>query len=327
MTSFILRRLIYMVPTILVLSIVVFVIIQLPPGDWLTSYVAGMRASGDEVSPERIEILRERYGFDKPIYVKYFKWISGIFTGDFGFSFSWNKPVGELIWSRLGLTLLVSTSTLLFTWIVSFTIGLYSATHQYSIGDYFATFIGFIGLATPNFMLALILMYLSFEFFGYSISGLFSYEFVDAPWSIAKFIDLLKHLWIPIIVSGTAGTAGLIRILRANLLDELGKPYVVTAKTKGVSNLKILFKYPVRIALIPFISTVGWTFASLISGSVITAIVLNLPTTGPMLLQALKTQDMYLAGSFIFFLSILTVIGTLVSDILLALVDPRIRFE
>ncbi len=316
-----------MIPTILLISLVVFIIIQLPPGDWLTSYVASMRAAGDEISPQRIEILRERYGFNQSFSVKYFKWIKGVFQGDLGFSFSWNKPVSQLIWDRIGLSLLLSFSTLIFTWIVSFAIGLYSATHQYSIGDYIATFIGFIGLATPNFMLALILMYISYNYFGFSVSGLFSYEYVNASWSIAKIIDLLKHLWIPIIVSGTAGTAGLIRILRANLLDEMGKPYVVTAKTKGLSNIRILFKYPVRIALIPFVSTVGWTFASLVSGSVITAIVLNLPTTGPMLLQALKTQDMYLAGSFIFFLSILTVIGTLVSDILLGLVDPRIRYE
>lgn len=327
MSRFIFRRLIFMVPTVLLISIAVFIIIQLPPGDWLTSYVAGLRAAGDEVSPERIEILRQRYGFNESVVSKYFKWISGIFRGELGFSFSWNKPVAELIWSRLGMSLLLSLSTLIFTWIVSFSIGLYSATHQYSIGDYIATFIGFIGLATPNFMLALILMYLSYEYFGYSVSGLFSYEYVNASWSIAKFVDLLKHLWIPIIVSGTAGTAGLIRILRANLLDEMGKPYVVTAKTKGLSKTRILFKYPVRIALIPFVSTVGWTFTSLVSGSVITAIVLNLPTTGPMLLKALKTQDMYLAGSFIFFLSILTVIGTLLSDILLAMVDPRIRYE
>lgn len=327
MTSYILKRIIYMIPTIFLISIAVFIIIQLPPGDWVTSYVASLRASGDDITPERIEVLRERYGFNEPIYTRYIKWIRGILRGDLGFSFSWNKPVNDLIWDRLGMTLVLSISTLLFTWTVSFIIGLYSATHQYSIGDYIATFVGFIGLATPNFMLALILMYLSFKYFGVSVSGLFSFEFINASWSLAKVMDLLKHLWIPIFVSGTAGTAGLIRILRANLLDEMGKPYVVTARTKGLSNLRILFKYPVRIALIPFVSTVGWTFPSLVSGSVITAIVLNLPTTGPMLLQALKNQDMYLAGSFIFFLSILTVIGTLVSDILLALVDPRIRFE
>ncbi|MCG8512928.1 MAG: ABC transporter permease [Halanaerobiales bacterium] len=327
MLNYIIKRFIYMIPTLLLISLVVFIVIQLPPGDWLTAYVASLRESGDEIDPITVELLRERYGFNQPFFTKYLNWISGVLQGDFGYSFGWRKPVGELIWDRLGLTLVVSVSTLLFTWIVSFAIGLYSATHQYSFGDYLATFLGFIGLATPNFMLALILMYLAYKYFGLSVSGLFSIQYAMAPWSWAKFVDLLKHLWIPIIVIGTAGTASLIRVLRANLLDELGKPYVVTARAKGLSYLRLLFKYPVRIALIPFVSTVGWTFAGLISGSVITGIVLNLPTTGPMLLQALKTQDMYLAGSFLLFLSIITVIGTLVSDLLLAIIDPRIRYE
>lgn len=327
MLIYVLKRLLYMIPTLLLISVVVFAIIQLPPGDWVTSYVAQMRVNGEDITPERIQVLKDRYGFNQPTHVKYFKWMKGIFHGDLGYSFGWNKPVSSMIWQRLGMTLLVSLSTLLFTWIVSFAIGLYSATHQYSLGDYLATTAGFVGLATPNFMLALIIMWVAYKYFGYSVSGLFSMKYVMAPWSIDKIIDLIKHLWVPIIVVGTAGTASLIRVLRANLLDELGKPYVVTAKTKGLSNLKLLFKYPVRIALIPFISTVGWTFASLVSGSVITSVVLNLPTTGPMLLKALQTQDMYLAGSFILFLSVLTVIGTLISDILLAWVDPRIRFE
>jgi len=326
--SFILKRLLAIVPTILIISVVVFVVIQLPPGDFLTSYVMRLEQEGARIPPERVEQLRRQYGLDQPGYVRYFKWMSNIlFRGDLGFSFEHGRPVNELIWERLALTIVVSFTSMLFTWVVSFMIGFYSATHQYSLGDYVATFIGFIGLATPNFVLALVLMWLSYTRFGYSYGGLFSPEFAIAPWSVAKLLDMLQNLWLPVIVIGTAGTAGLIRILRANLLDELQKPYVVTAKAKGLSNVRLVLKYPLRIALIPFISTAGWMLPNLVSGSVITAVVLNLPTTGPMMLQALQSQDMYLAGSFILFLSLLTVIGTLVSDILLALLDPRIRYS
>ncbi|KXS49014.1 MULTISPECIES: ABC transporter permease [Halanaerobium] len=326
MSKFIMHRLLFMVVTLVVISILSFIIIQLPPGDYLTSYITQLRSMGTDVSDEQIEYLREQYGLDDPIYVQYFKWIGNFITGDMGFSFSWNRPVNELVWERLGLTLVISISSLLFTWIVAFPIGIYTALRQNSLSDYFFTFLSFIGVATPNFLLALVLMYVSFKYFGINVGGLFSPEYADAAWGIGKITDLLQHLWIPVVVVGTAGTAGLVRIMRANLLDELGKPYVTTAKSKGIPNYKVILKYPVRIALNPFISTLGWQLPKLISGSTITAVVLSLPTTGPLLLDALKSQDMYLAGSFIMLLSVLTVIGTFISDILLALVDPRIRY-
>ena len=328
MIQFILRRIVLMIPTLFAISIVAFIIIQLPPGDFLTSYMANLSASGEIVEQDVIEALNQRYGLDQPIYVQYFKWISNIILrGDFGHSFDWNTPVENLIWDRLSLTLLISVSTLIFTWVIAFPIGIYSAVKQYSLGDYIATFFGFIGLAIPNFLLALILMYIAFKYFNQSVGGLFSPDYVDAPWSMAKVLDLLAHLWIPMIILGTAGAAGLIRIMRANLLDELRKPYVRTARAKGLPEWKVILKYPVRVALNPFISTVGWLLPSLVSGSIIVAVVLSLPTTGPLLLRALTSQDMFLAGSFILMLSLLTLIGTLVSDVLLAWLDPRIRFD
>ena len=327
MASYIIKRCLYLIPTLVVISIVVFIVIQLPPGDYVTTYVMRLEQEGISVSQHRIEQMRSNYGLDQPMYIRYFKWITGVLRGDYGFSFEWNKPVAELIGARLSLTIAVSLTSLIFTWLVSFVIGFYSATHQYSLGDYFATTLGFVGLATPNFMIALVLMWFAYTKFGYTYGGLFSPEYAMAPWSLGKFFDLMKNLWLPVLVIGTSGTAGQIRILRANLLDELAKPYVTTARAKGVSEIKLILKYPVRIALIPFVSTAGWRLSSLVSGSVVTATVLNLPTTGPMLLQALKSQDMYLAGSFILFLSLLTVIGTLLSDILLAVLDPRIRYQ
>ena len=246
--------------------------------------------------------------------------------GDFGRSMEWNRPVAEIIGERLVLTFVLSLFTLLFTWIIAFPIGVFSAVRQYSIGDYIATFLGFLGLATPDFLFALVLMWIFFAYFNQSVGGLFSPDFVEQPWSLAKVWDMAKHLIVPMIVLGTSGTASLIRIMRSNLLDELHRPYVVTARSKGLSETRLLIKYPVRAALNPFISTVGWYLPSLVSGSTIVAVVLSLPTTGPLLLRALLSQDMYLAGSFIFFLSSLTVIGTLISDILLAWLDPRIRF-
>lgn len=327
MASYIVKRLLYTIPTIFVISVVVFAVIQLPPGDYVTSYVMRLEQEGNSVSQQRIDQMRRQYGLDQPGYVRYIKWMSGVLKGDFGYSFEWNRPVIELIGSRLALTFVVSFTSLIFTWVVGFLIGFYSATHQYSVGDYLATSLGFIGLATPNFMLALVIMWFAYARFGYTYGGLFSPEYLIAPWDLAKVGDMVKHLWLPVVVIGTSGTAGQIRILRANLLDELQKPYVITAKAKGVPNWKLVLKYPVRIALIPFISTAGWRLSTLVSGSVVTATVLNLPTTGPMLLQALKSQDMYLAGSFILFLSLLTVLGTLISDILLAVLDPRIRYE
>jgi peptide/nickel transport system permease protein len=316
-----------MLITLFVISVISFVIIQLPPGDYLTSYIASLAATGETVDQATIEALRKQYGLDLPIYVQYFKWLWGILHGDFGYSFSWNRPVSELLWGRLGLSVLVSTVAVIFSWVSGFLIGMYSATHQYSTGDYLATFLGYIGLATPNFLLALVLLWLVYSTTGVNLGGLFSPQYLDAPWSFAKFVDMLKHLWLPMIVVGTAGMAGLIRTLRANLLDELHKPYVEAALSKGLPENKVFWKYPLRIAMIPFISTVGWSLPGIFSGETITAIVLNLPTVGPLLLGALQSQDMYLAGSLVMFLSFFTVIGTLISDILLAWVDPRIRFE
>lgn len=316
-----------MIPVVIAISIISFIIIQLPPGDFLTSYISQLSQSGQAIDQAEIAALRARYGLDQPLYKQYITWVSGVLKGDFGYSFSWKRPVADLIWERLALTVVVSGVTMLFTWIVSFPIGVYSATHKYSVVDYILTFVGFIGLATPTFLLALVLMWIAYSQFGMSVGGLFSPEFVDASWSLAKVVDMLKHLWLPVIVVGLAGTASFIRTLRANLLDELNRPYVVTARAKGLSEGKLLFKYPVRIAMIPFIATVGWSLPGLISGEGVAAIVLNIPTTGPLLLNALLQQDMYLAGAFIMLLSLLTVIGTLISDILLAWIDPRIRYE
>lgn len=285
-----------------------------------------MEQSNIDVSQELVNNLKARYGLDQPLYVQYYKWILGFVQGDFGYSFLYQRPVNTLIGERLLLTITVTFTTMIFTWIVAFPIGIYSAIKQYSIGDYIFTFLGFVGLSIPNFMLALVLMFMGARYFGFSVGGLFSTEYINAPWTWAKVIDLMTHIWIPVIVIGTANTAGMIRITRANLLDELSKPYVTTARAKGLPEWKSILKYPVRVALNPFISTVGWRIPRLISGGAIVAIVLALPTTGPMFLNALRNQDMYLAGSFIMFLSTLTIFGTLISDILLIWLDPRIRY-
>jgi peptide/nickel transport system permease protein len=328
MLGYIIKRLLYMIPTLFGMSIIAFMIIQLPPGDYLTSMLASMADSGVNVDPAQIERYRQIYGFDDPLWAQYLKWITGIlFRGDFGYSFEWNRPVADLIWERMGSTLSISIAALLFVWAISLPIGIYSAIRRHSVGDYTFTFLGFIGLAVPNFIMALTLMYVSYRYLGQSVGGLFSPEYAEAPWSWNKFLDLLAHLWIPIIVIGTNGTAALIRILRANLTDELNKPYVITAKAKGLPEHRVVMKYPVRIALNPFVSAIGWVLPELISGVTITAIVLNLPTAGPLLLRALISQDMYLAGSFILLMGVLTLIGMLISDLLLALLDPRIRFQ
>lgn len=328
MLRYIIKRLIYMIPTLIGMSIIAFLIIQLPPGDYLTSMLASMADSGVNVDDAQIARYREIYGFDDPFIVQYAKWMWGIISRwDFGYSFEWNRPVWSLIAERLAPTLSVSLLALVFVWVVSLPIGIYSAMRRHSVGDYFFTFLGFLGLAIPNFIMALTLMYLAYKYMGQSVGGLFSREFAEAPWSWAKFADLLAHLWIPIIVIGTNGTAALIRILRANLTDELNKPYVITAKAKGLPEYKVVLKYPVRIALNPFVSAIGWVLPELISGVTITAIVLNLPMMGPLLLRALTVQDMYLAGSIILLLGVLTLIGMLISDILLAILDPRIRFS
>lgn len=327
MLYYIIRRFLFMVVILLALSVVVFIIIQLPPGDYLTSLVITLEAQGHIVSKEEIASLSKRYGLDLPIYRQYFKWMRQMAQGDFGKSFEYNEPVSELLRKRLPLTIMISICTLIFIYVVAIPIGIHSATHQYSLGDYTFTIIGFIGLATPNFLLALILMFLFYKYFGLSVGGLFSVEYITAAWSIGKFMDMVKHLPIPIIVIGTAGTAGLIRVMRSCLLDELKKQYVITARAKGVAERTLLFKYPVRMAVNPIISTLGWTLPTIVSGETITAIVLSLPTTGPLLYQALLTQDMYLAGSTIMMLTFLTVVGTFISDLLLVWIDPRIRYE
>lgn len=327
MAAYIIRRLIYMIPTIIIISLIAFTVIQLPPGDFLTSYIVQLESQGAQVTDEQVQSLKQRYGLGQPFYKQYTKWIWGILQGDFGMSWNWNQPVRELIAERLPFTLVISLSTLLFTYIVAIPIGIYSAVKQYSIGDYLFTTFGFLGLSIPNFLLALVLMFIFFTYFGVSIGGLFSSEYRDAAWSWGKLLDLINHLWIPIIVIGTAGTAGMIRIMRGVLLDELGKDYISTARAKGVKEWKVVIKHAVRIAINPLISQAAFRLPRIISGAAITSIVLGLPTTGPLLLEALQTQDMYLAGSFIFLLSILTVIGTFLSDILLAWIDPRISYD
>lgn len=327
MLSFLLRRILYMIPTVFLVSIVTFIIIQLPPGDYLDTLAAELSDSGG-LDTGTMEALREQYGLGQSIYVQYYKWITGIlFRGDFGLSFEKNLPVTDLIWDRLGWTFGISLLTLLFIWMTALPIGIYSAVRKYSVGDYAATLFGFIGLAVPNFLLALVMMYIAFKYFGQSVGGLVSPEYLDEPWGWDKFVDLLKHIWMPIVVVGTSGAAALIRIMRANLLDELYRPYVVTARAKGMTEFQLLMKYPVRVALNPFISTIGWILPTLVSGEIIVSVVMNLPTTGPMLLRALLVQDMYLAGSLILIVSLLTVLGTLISDVLLAWIDPRIRYQ
>lgn len=327
MLRYIAWRIAMMVPTLLLISMLVFAIIELPPGDYFESYAAELRAQGENADMDKLDRLRAEYGFDKPAYVRYFYWVGGMLHGDFGYSFEYELPVSDVVGDRMWLTVLVSFFTIVFTWIIAFPIGMYSATHQYSWGDYGLTFLGLIGIAIPNFMLALILMYFANIWFGTSIGHLMDQEFLDQPMSWAKAKSILDHLWIPVIIVGTAGTAGMIRRLRANLLDELQKQYVVTARAKGLHPFRALVKYPLRMALNFFVSDIGSILPAIISGAEITAIVLSLETTGPMLIKALQSQDMYLAGSFLMFLAFLTVIGVLISDLALAMLDPRIRLQ
>ena len=327
MLRYILWRIAVMIPTLLVISALVFTIIELPPGDYFESYIAELKAQGEGVNLEQIEALRAQYGFDQPLVLRYFYWLIGMLHGDFGYSFEFQLPVSEVVGDRLWLTVMVSFVTIIFTWLIAFPIGIYSATHQYSWSDYGLTFLGLIGLAIPNFMLALILMYFANMWFGTSIGHLMDLEYLAEPMSWAKAKSILEHLWIPVVIIGTAGTAGMIRRLRANLLDELRKQYVTTARAKGLHPLRALIKYPLRMALNFFISDIGSILPAVISGAEITAIVLSLETTGPMLIKALQSQDMYLAGSFLMFLAFLTVIGVLISDLALALLDPRIRLQ
>ncbi|MDE0142537.1 MAG: ABC transporter permease [Caldilineaceae bacterium SB0670_bin_27] len=328
MLAYIVQRILLIIPMLIAISILSFAVIQLPPGDFLTSYVAQLRQEGDEVDEAELESLRQRYGLGQPAYVQYFKWIYGVLVkGDWGQSFEWQKPVSELIWERLGLTMALSMGALLVGWFIAIPVGVYSATHQYSWLDYLMTTFSFVGLGTPGFLLALIILFMAQSLLGVNVGGLFSDEYVLEPWSWPKIVDMLKHIWVPMLIVAVNGTAGNIRITRANLLDELNKPYVETARAKGVKESSLIWKYPVRVALNPFFSTVGWSLASLVSGTTLVAMVLSLQTTGPLLLRSLTSQDMYLAGSFLFLLSTLTVIGTLLSDVLLAIVDPRIRLQ
>ena len=355
MFALIVRRILWLIPTLVAISFISFAIIQLPPGDFLTMQILALEESGQQVDMEQIEALREEFNLNDPFLVQYAKWFNDLLpfgfprtegryiwvpqeAGGYGFnwprpkwpdlgrSMEWNRPVTEVIGERLPLTIVLSVSTLLFTWLMAIPIGIYSALRQYSVGDYFFTLVGFIGLATPNFLLALIFMYVGYQMYG-TAGGLFSIEYQDAPWSLGRVWDLAKHIWVPIIVIGTAGTAGMIRVMRGNLLDELQKQYVVTARAKGLKRWKLTVKYPVRVAINPLISTVGWILPMIISGEVIVAIVLGLPTVGPLLFAALMNQDMHLAGSMIMIMAILTVIGTLISDLLLLWLDPRIRYE
>ena len=327
MGRFIARRLAGMIPFIFLVSITVFVLIKIPPGDFVSNYAASLAASGETVDDSMLADMRKRYGLDRPLPVQYWRWISGVAQGDFGYSFKWQQPVASLIGERMGLTLVLSLATLLFTWAIALPIGVYSAVRRYTFGDYVVTLLGFVGLAVPSFLLALVLMYVGVTVFHQDLGGLFSPQYVDAPWTFGRVRDLAAHLWIPMIILGASGAASLIRIMRANLMDQLHQPYVDTARAKGLSEFTLLVRYPIRVALNPFVSTIGWVLPHLVSGSVIISIVLNLPTAGPMLLQALLSQDQYLAGAFLLLLCSLTVIGTLISDILLALLDPRIRFQ
>jgi peptide/nickel transport system permease protein len=324
---FLIRRTLVMIPTLVVISALVFIIIQLPEGDYLTSYITELQAQGERISAEKIRFLREQHGLDRPPLEQYFTWFTGMLRGDFGYSFEYDLPVSEVVGDRLFLSFLLSFTTILFTWAVAFPIGVYSATHQYSVADHGLTLIGFLGLATPNFLLALVLLYFANVVFGTSVGGLMDPEFLDQPMSWAKLLSVLEHLWIPVIVIGTSGTAGMIRRLRANLLDELQKQYVITGRAKGLAPFKLLVKYPLRMALNPFIADIGSLLPQVISGAAIVSVVLSLPTTGPMLLSALQSQDMYLAGSFLMFLAALTVLGMFLSDLALAALDPRIRLE
>jgi len=327
MFSYIVHRLLIMIPTLLAISLIIFVVIQLPPGNYIETYITELQSQGESVDPQKLEFLRQQYGFDQPLWKQYVLWVWGLVQGDMGYSFEYNAPVTAVVGDRLWLSFIVSFTTVLFTWVVAFPIGVYSATHQYSWSDHTLTLIGFLGLATPNFLLALVMVYFANIWFGTEIGGLMDDRFIDQPWTWAKLGSVLAHLWIPVVVIGTSGTAGMIRRLRANLLDELQKQYVVTGRAKGLPPFRLLIKYPLRMSLNPFIADIGSLLPHIISGAVIVSVVLNLPTTGKMLYEALISLDMYLAGSFLMFLALLTVIGVLLSDLALAALDPRIRLR
>ena len=327
MTRYILQRLALLPLLMLVYSFVIFAIIQAPPGDFLTAYVATLASSGSSLSAEQIAAMRAQYGLDQPFFIQYLLWLQHLIHGDFGLSLEYQRPNAELIGDVLGLTLALALFSFVLTWVLAIPAGIYSATHPRSIGDHVLTVINYVGVATPNFMLALVLMWVAFAYFDINVTGLFSPDYVDKPWSFGRFFDLLEHIWLPALVLGIAGTARLSRIMRANLLDELNKPYVVTARAKGMKEWRLVLRYPARLAFNPLVSTIGWYLPLLFSGSLIVATVMNLPNIGPLLLRALVNQDMYLAGGILLIYSFLTVVGTLLSDVALALIDPRIRVE
>ena len=328
MTTFLIRRLVVVIPMLCAMTFVVFAIIQAPKGDFMESWIAQLEAQGTPSDENEAENLRRRWGLDKPYHERYFKWIGDFVKhGELGYSMAYSQPVSALIGHRLTMTVWLGLFTIIFTWSMAVPIGVLSAVKQYSYIDYFFTFLSYLGVGTPNFLFALVIMWFVWAWWDLKVTGLFSVQYVDEPWSFAKIIDMLKHLWVPMIVLGTDGTARFVRIIRANLLDELTKPYVETARAKGLPEWKLVLKYPTRLALNPFISTVGWQLPQLFSGSLIVAQVMSLPTLGPLLLEALISQDMFLAGSIIMILTALTIIGTLISDILLAMMDPRIRIS
>jgi peptide/nickel transport system permease protein len=326
-SRYVLKRLVLLPLLLFAFSVAVFAIVQAPPGDFLTAYIATLASSGTSIGAEQIEALRREYGLDQPFHVQYVRWMANLLRGNLGLSLEYQRPNVELIGERLFLTVALAVFSFVLTWAVAIPAGIYSATHPRSVLDYLLTVVNYVGVATPNFMLALVLMWMTFAYFGINVAGLFSPEFVDAPWSVARVLDLLAHIWLPALILGVAGTARLTRVMRANLLDELNKPYVMTARAKGLTEWRVVLRYPVRLALNPLVSTIGWYLPALFSGSLIVATVMNLPNVGPLLLRALVNQDMYLAGSILLIYCFLTVVGTLISDVLLAWFDPRIRIE
>ena len=327
MVRYILQRLLLIPLLLLIFSILVFALVQAPPGDYLTSYIATLASTGSQLNQETIDMLEQQFGLDQPVHIQYIRWMQNLLRGDLGLSLEYQLPNEKLIADRLGLTVILALAAFLFTWAVAIPVGIYSATHRNTILDYIFTVINYTGVAIPNFMLALVLMWWAYSQFGISITGLFSREFEQAPWSLAKVGDLLAHLWLPMIVIGLAGTARLARIMRANLLDELNKPYMVSGRARGLSEWQLVMKYPVRLAINPLVSTIGWYLPELFSGSLIVATVMNLQNIGPLLLRSLVSQDMYLAGAILMIYCFLAIIGTLISDLLLAWLDPRIRME
>lgn len=327
MARFVLRRLLILIPFLFLISVVSFAVIQLPPGNFVDTYVHNLELQGGSVNAGQRASIEAQYGLDKPIYVQYGIWVGHIAHGDFGNSFLYDRPVVDILKERVPRTVGIALAAMLLTWLIAVPIGIYSALRQYSIWDHLFTFISFVGLAVPGFLLALVLMYVVYEKTGWLVTGMFSPEYRAAPWSVAKFVDMMKNLWLPLLVLAATSAAGVVRVLRASLLDEIKKQYVTTARSKGMPEWKLVMRYPVRIAINPLISTIGWMLPAMVGGEVVVSKVLNIPTTGPVLLESILSQDMYLTGALVMILSALTVVGTLASDVLLAVLDPRIRYE